>query len=53
MMDSPKLTAVLVVIPSPKKNQVRKVNETIPIPNAMNLPGHNIPSKYSTVNLVA
>jgi len=36
---------VLVVIPSPKKYQVKKVKEIIPEPKAMNLPGHNSPSK--------
>ena len=27
--------------------------DVIPIANPMNLPGHNVPSKYSTINFVA
>ena len=37
-------TIVFVVIPSPKRYQVKNVNEIIPEPNAINLPGHKRPS---------
>ena len=37
-------TTVFKVIPSPKKYQVKNVNEIIPEPKAINLPGHNNPS---------
>ena len=37
-------TIVFVVMPSPRKYQVKNVNEIIPEPNAINLPGHNKPS---------
>jgi hypothetical protein len=37
-------TTVFVVIPSPRKNHVKNVNEIIPEPKAINLPGHNKPS---------
>jgi hypothetical protein len=37
-------TIVFKVIPSPRKNQVKNVNDIIPEPNAINLPGHNRPS---------
>jgi hypothetical protein len=37
-------TIVFVVIPSPRKYHVKKVNEIIPDPNAINRPGHKRPS---------
>lgn len=37
-------TIVFVVIPSPRKYQVKNVKEIIPDPNAINLPGHKRPS---------
>ena len=48
-----KETPVFAVIPSPKNKYVSIANETIPVAKPINLLGHNIPSKYSTTNLVA
>ena len=48
-----KLTIVLVVIPSPKNTLANTANESIPIPNPNNLPGHKIPSNAIKLNLVA
>ena len=46
-------TPVLSVTPSPRKIYVKAANETMPVAKPINLLGHNIPSKYSTTNLVA
>ena len=32
---------------------VNIANEIIPVANPMNLPGHNVPPKYATINLLA
>ena len=45
--------AVFGVMLSPIKIQVRKVNDIMPTPNAMNLPGHSKPSKCTTTFFVA
>ena len=45
--------SVLVLIPSPFKNQVKKVKIIIPQAKARNLCGHNKPSKAETPYLVA
>ena len=51
--DKIKDTAVLRLIPSPKKIQVKLANVKIPVENPINLLGHNRPSKYPTTFLVA
>ena len=45
-------TAVLAVMPSPRYAYVKIAKLIVPIPNPISLPGHNIPSKCSTINLV-
>lgn len=47
-----KLMKVLEVIPSLKRKLTPKAYTNIPIPNPINLAGHNNPSKASTVYLV-
>ena len=46
-------TAVLRLIPSPKKIHVRAANVNIPFENPINLLGHKRPSKYPTTFFVA
>ena len=45
--------AVFILIDSSKKIYVNIVKVIIPKPNAINLPGHTCPSKYSAEYLVA
>tara|TARA_R110002049_G_scaffold132412_1_gene291531 strand:+ start:321 stop:500 length:180 start_codon:yes stop_codon:yes gene_type:complete len=47
-----KLTIVFGVIPSLKWNPINIVYVIIPIPNPINLAGHNIPFTPATVYLV-
>ena len=45
--------AVLALTPSFIYRLVNIAKDIIPVANPINLPGHNVPSKYVTISLVA